>query len=241
VVGFGVGGLGRGGPGESLEQATHPQLRHSRSSTHDHEAVVVVEMPVRAGIFWRRRPRASLARTCPSRSPATSALRIAKGRLVSEVVGASAAPTGVGRRHRASAQTGQGGSIQGHVSNTVLNSQAVCEQLRGEQQLLPVPGLPRRIPDAPRLSDRARRGRRACVTALKFFFDGNYSSRSRSSRRPTAHPPRRTSRPRANRHCPSTASCTSSPTTSVTATASMPESTGAATPRRRSSSARPSR
>jgi hypothetical protein len=28
-----------------LEQATHPQLRHSHSSTHDHEAVVVVEMP----------------------------------------------------------------------------------------------------------------------------------------------------------------------------------------------------
>jgi len=72
-------------------------------------------------------------------------------------------------------KTGQGGTIQGHVSNTVLNSQAVqaSHAANGNSYLLSQ-AFPEGSPTHPAYPTGHGAVAGACITVLKFFFDGNH-------------------------------------------------------------------
>ena len=71
-------------------------------------------------------------------------------------------------------KTGQGGSIQGQVSNTVLNSQAVQESFTANNSYLLSQAFPEGSPTHPAYPTGHGTVGGACITILKFFFDGNY-------------------------------------------------------------------
>jgi hypothetical protein len=71
-------------------------------------------------------------------------------------------------------KTGAGGSVKGHVSDTVLNSQAVeaCFTQNGSYFLSQA--FPEGSPTHPAYPTGHGTVAGACITALKFFFDGSY-------------------------------------------------------------------
>jgi hypothetical protein len=71
-------------------------------------------------------------------------------------------------------KTGQGGSIQGHVSNTVLESQAVQSSFAANNSYFLSQAFPEGSPTHPSYPTGHGTVAGACITALKFFFDGNY-------------------------------------------------------------------
>jgi hypothetical protein len=71
-------------------------------------------------------------------------------------------------------KTGQGGSIQGHVSNTVLNSQAVATSFTANNSYFLSQAFPEGSPTHPAYPTGHGAVAGACITALKFFFDGNF-------------------------------------------------------------------
>ncbi len=73
-------------------------------------------------------------------------------------------------------KTGQGGSIQGHVSNTVLNSQALQASYAATSNTsyLLSQAFPEGSPTHPAYPTGHGAVAGACITVLKFFFDGNY-------------------------------------------------------------------
>jgi hypothetical protein len=72
-------------------------------------------------------------------------------------------------------KTGQGGSIQGHVNNIVLNSQAVQASYAatGNTSYLLSQAFPEGSPTHPAYPTGHGAVAGACITVLKFFFDGN--------------------------------------------------------------------
>jgi len=66
------------------------------------------------------------------------------------------------------------GSIQGQVSNTVLNSQAVQESFTANNSYLLSQAFPEGSPTHPAYPTGHGTVGGACITILKFFFDGNY-------------------------------------------------------------------
>jgi hypothetical protein len=71
-------------------------------------------------------------------------------------------------------KTGQGGTIQGHVSNTVLNSQAVQDSFTANNSYLLSQAFPEGSPTHPAYPTGHGAVAGACITALKFFFDGTH-------------------------------------------------------------------
>jgi len=71
-------------------------------------------------------------------------------------------------------KTGQGGSIEGHVSNTVLNSQAVKSSFTANNSYFLSQAFPEGSPTHPAYPTGHGTGAGACITALKFFFDGTF-------------------------------------------------------------------
>lgn len=69
-------------------------------------------------------------------------------------------------------KTGHGGSIQGHVSNTVLNSQAVEQSYATNNSFFLSQAFPEGSPTHPAYPTGHGTVAGACITALKFFFDG---------------------------------------------------------------------
>ena len=69
-------------------------------------------------------------------------------------------------------KTGQGGSIQGHVSDTVLNSQAVASSFAANNSYLLSQAFPEGSPTHPAYPTGHGTVAGACTTVLKFFFDG---------------------------------------------------------------------
>jgi hypothetical protein len=70
-------------------------------------------------------------------------------------------------------KTGQAGTIQGHVSNTVLNSQAVQDSFVANQNSYFLSqAFPEGSPTHPAYPTGHGTVAGACITALKFFFDG---------------------------------------------------------------------
>jgi hypothetical protein len=72
-------------------------------------------------------------------------------------------------------KTGKGGTIQGHASNTVLNSQAVAESYaaNGNSYFLSQ-AFPEGSPTHPAYPTGHGTVAGACITVLKFFFDGGH-------------------------------------------------------------------
>lgn len=71
-------------------------------------------------------------------------------------------------------KTGQGGSIEGHVSDTVLNSQALASSFAVNNSYLLSQAFPEGSPTHPAYPTGHGTVAGACITALKFFFDGNF-------------------------------------------------------------------
>ncbi len=71
-------------------------------------------------------------------------------------------------------KTGAGGSIEGHVSNTVLNSQALAASHAKNNSFFLSQAFPEGSPIHPAYPTGHGAVAGACITALKFFFDGNF-------------------------------------------------------------------
>jgi hypothetical protein len=71
-------------------------------------------------------------------------------------------------------KTGQGGTIKGHVSNTVLNSQAVASSFAANNSYFLSQAFPEGSPTHPAYPTGHGTVAGACITALKFFFDGTF-------------------------------------------------------------------
>ena len=71
-------------------------------------------------------------------------------------------------------RTGQGGRIEGHVSDTVLNSQAVQASFRANNSYFLAQAFPEGSPAHPAYPSGHGTVAGACITVLKFFFDGNF-------------------------------------------------------------------
>lgn len=71
-------------------------------------------------------------------------------------------------------KTGPGGSIEGHVSDTVLNSQAVQASFSTNQSYFLSQAFPEGSPTHPAYPTGHGTVGGACITVLKFFFDGNF-------------------------------------------------------------------
>jgi hypothetical protein len=91
------------------------------------------------------------------------------------MVGAPAPPAGIRRRDRLPAETGQGGTIEGHVSDTVLNSQAVRVSFKANNSYFLPQAFPEGSPTHPAYPTGHGAVAGACITALKFFFDGTFA------------------------------------------------------------------
>jgi hypothetical protein len=71
-------------------------------------------------------------------------------------------------------KTGKGGTIEGHVSNTALNSQAVATSFATNNSYFLSQAFPEGSPTHPAYPTGHGAVAGACITALKFFFDGNF-------------------------------------------------------------------
>jgi hypothetical protein len=71
-------------------------------------------------------------------------------------------------------KTGQGNTIEGNVSNTVLNSQAVATSFTTNNSYFLSQAFPEGSPTHPAYPTGHGTVAGACITALKFFFDGNF-------------------------------------------------------------------
>ena len=71
-------------------------------------------------------------------------------------------------------KTGQQGTIEGHVSNTVLNSQAVATSFATNNSYFLSQAFPEGSPTHPAYPTGHGTVAGACITVLKFFFDGNF-------------------------------------------------------------------
>ena len=71
-------------------------------------------------------------------------------------------------------KTGQSGSIQGHVSNTVLNSQAVQSCFTTNNSSFLSQAFPEGSPTHPAYPTGHGTVGGACITVLKFFYDGAF-------------------------------------------------------------------
>lgn len=71
-------------------------------------------------------------------------------------------------------QTGQGGTIDAHVNNNVLNSQALQQSFSRYGSYLLSQAFPEGSPTHPAYPTGHGTVGGACVTFLKFFFDGNF-------------------------------------------------------------------
>lgn len=71
-------------------------------------------------------------------------------------------------------QTGQGGAIEGHLSHTVLNSQAVQASFSANNSYFLSQAFPEGSPTHPAYPSGHGTVGGACITVLKFFFDGNF-------------------------------------------------------------------
>jgi hypothetical protein len=70
--------------------------------------------------------------------------------------------------------TGAGGTLQGHVNNNVLNSQAVQASFSRYGDYFLSQSFPEGSPTHPAYPTGHGAVAGACITALKFFFDGNF-------------------------------------------------------------------
>jgi len=70
--------------------------------------------------------------------------------------------------------TGAGGTLQGHVNNNVLNSQAVQASFSRYGDYFLSQAFPEGSPTHPAYPTGHGSVAGACITALKFFFDGNF-------------------------------------------------------------------
>jgi len=71
-------------------------------------------------------------------------------------------------------ETGQGGTIQAHVNSNVLNSQAVQQSFSRYGSYLLSQAFPEGSPTHPAYPTGHGVVAGACITLLKFFFDGNF-------------------------------------------------------------------
>jgi hypothetical protein len=71
-------------------------------------------------------------------------------------------------------KTGQGGTIQGQMSNTVLNSQAVISSFAANGSYFLSQAFPEGSPTHPSYPTGHGAVAGACITVLKFFFDGTF-------------------------------------------------------------------
>jgi hypothetical protein len=71
-------------------------------------------------------------------------------------------------------KTGQGGKVQGKPSNTVLNSQAVQSSFTQNNSYFLAQAFPEGSPTHPAYPTGHGTVAGACITALKFFFDGDF-------------------------------------------------------------------
>jgi hypothetical protein len=70
--------------------------------------------------------------------------------------------------------TGNGNTLQGHVNDNVLNSQAVQESFNKFGDYFLAMAYPEGSPTHPAYPTGHGTVAGACITALKFFFDGNF-------------------------------------------------------------------
>jgi hypothetical protein len=75
-------------------------------------------------------------------------------------------------------KTGAGATIQGHVSNTVLSSKAVSECFAANNSYFLSQAFPEGSPTHPAYPNGHGAVAGACITVLKFFFDGNHILRN---------------------------------------------------------------
>ena len=143
-----------------------------------------------------------------------------EGRLVSKMVGPSAASSrSSGGAIVHLAKTGAGGT-QGQVSNTALQSQAVHPSFTTNHSYLLSQAFPEGSPTHPAYPTGHGTVGGACITALKFFYDGTYKifQGRRNLFRPVTGPaPARTLRLPVSRTSRSMENCISSRTTSASA------------------------
>ncbi len=71
-------------------------------------------------------------------------------------------------------KTGQGGTVQGHLSETVLNSKAVQSSFETNHSYFLSQAFPEGSPTHPAYPTGHGAVAGACITVLKFFFDGAY-------------------------------------------------------------------
>jgi hypothetical protein len=71
-------------------------------------------------------------------------------------------------------KTGQGGTIEGHLSDTALNSQAVQASFKATNTYFLPQAFPEGSPTHPAYPTGNGAVAGACITALKFFFDGSF-------------------------------------------------------------------
>jgi len=71
-------------------------------------------------------------------------------------------------------KTGQGGTIEGHLSDTALNSQAVQASFKATNTYFLPQAFPEGSPTHPAYPTGHGAVAGACITALKFFFDGSF-------------------------------------------------------------------
>jgi hypothetical protein len=126
-------------------------------------------------------------------------------------------------------KTGQGGTIEGHVSDTALNSQAVQASFKANNSYFLPQAFPEGSPTHPAYPTGHGAVAGACITALKFFFDGTFAIEN------PLVPSGGGTATAAYTAPPGEAPLTVNGTTSASVMASMPGSTGAAIPIPRSS------
>ena len=72
-------------------------------------------------------------------------------------------------------KTGQGGTVEGHLSDTVLNSEAVQASFKATNSYFLPQAFPEGSPTHPSYPTGHGAVAGACITALKFFFDGTFT------------------------------------------------------------------
>ena len=198
-------------------------------------------------IHWaaalRRRTASPRWDSRTSRRPGCSGRRSDQGGVVSEMVGAFAPPPGIRWRNRAFDENRPGrnhsGPCQQHGFELPRRSRVALSRTNNSYFLSQA--FPEGSPTHPAYPTGHGTVAGACITVLKFFFDGTFSIPDPVVPSSDGMRFRRYNAPAGEQPLTVNGECISSPTTSASLMEFMPESIGAAIPIRRSSWARRSR
>ena len=140
------------------------------STRSEHRSIPVIPMSARPSKMASAlsADRISPPRSLPSLAPRSTASGIKNGWFISAIVPSRAA------RSSGRFLTGNGNTLKGHVNDNVLNSQAVQSSFNKFGDYFLSQAFPEGSPTHPAYPTGHGTVAGACITVLKFFFDGDF-------------------------------------------------------------------